>query len=162
MRILLIDGYNIFIRNFTANTSLNYRGDHIGGIIGSLMQIRNSSEILAVDRIVVVFDGQNGSKKRKKIYSQYKQNRGKNPIKFKLPHGIQHSNVDYDKLRLKETIQFIQCLELLPITCIIINQSQADDIIAYLSLFMSSNNNNIFIMSNDKDFYQLLNTNIKI
>ena len=66
-RVLIVDGLNTFIRSFAVNPSLNDDGLHIGGLVGFLKSIRYSSDVLKPSRIIIVFDGKGGSKKRRKI-----------------------------------------------------------------------------------------------
>ena len=63
-RVLIVDGLNTFIRSFAVNPSLNDDGLHIGGLVGFLKSIRYSSDVLKPSRVIIVFDGKGGSKKR--------------------------------------------------------------------------------------------------
>ena len=38
--VLLVDGFNTFIRSFSVNPSLNEDGAHVGGLVGFLKSIR--------------------------------------------------------------------------------------------------------------------------
>ena len=62
-RVLIVDGLNTFIRSFAVNPSINDDGLHIGGMMGFLKSIRYTSDILKPSRVVVVFDGKDGSKR---------------------------------------------------------------------------------------------------
>ena len=72
-KILLIDGLNTFIRAFSANPAVNDDGSHIGGLIGFLKSLRYSIAKIKPTRCIIVFDGKNGSNKRRKIFSEYKR-----------------------------------------------------------------------------------------
>ncbi len=69
-RVLIVDGLNTFIRAFAVNPALNEDGLHIGGMMGFLKSLRYTSDILKPSRVIVVFDGKNGSGRRQKIYPE--------------------------------------------------------------------------------------------
>ena len=75
--IVIFDGLNTFIRSFGATPSTNEDGDHIGGITGFLFSIGKVVRDFKPCRCIIVFDGRGGSKRRKKIYPDYKANRAK-------------------------------------------------------------------------------------
>ena len=70
--VLLVDGYNTFIRCFAAIPTLNEDGLHTGGMSGFLKSVGYAIKLLTPDRCVIVFDGPGGSMKRRKIYPDYK------------------------------------------------------------------------------------------
>ena len=74
-RVLIVDGLNTFIRAFAVNPAINEDGLHIGGMMGFLKSIRYTCDILKPSRCIIVFDGKNGSKRRQKIYPEYKGTR---------------------------------------------------------------------------------------
>ena len=55
--------------------STNEDGEHIGGITGFLYSIGKCVRDFKPSRCIIVFDGVGGSKRRKKIYKDYKGNR---------------------------------------------------------------------------------------
>ena len=88
--VLLIDGLNTFIRAFSVNPSLNEDGSHVGGLVGFLKSVRFAVNKFKPTRCSIVFDGKGGSKRRRKIYPEYKSNR---KVKSKLNleiHFIRH------------------------------------------------------------------------
>ena len=78
-RILVIDGLNTYIRCWSATPSLNEDGVHIGGIIGTLKSVAALIRQYKPTRCIIVFDGVDGNKRRRKLYPQYKEGR-----KFKI------------------------------------------------------------------------------
>jgi len=74
-KILVIDGTNTFIRAVIANPLLSDNGIHMGGIQGFLMSIGFAIRRFKISNVVIVFDGKEGSKNRKKLYEEYKGNR---------------------------------------------------------------------------------------
>ena len=157
-RVLVIDGLNTFIRSYAASPVTNSDGEHVGGISGTLLSIGHAIKNIAPTRVVMVFDGKNGSAKRRQIYPEYKANR-----KFKI--RLNRSEVvDKQDNQLEQLIRVIQYLENLPITVITAEATEADDVIAYIAndYLAQKEDSQVFIMSSDKDFYQLVNDRIHI
>ena len=75
MSVLLVDGDNLLTIGFFGVKNYFYKGTHIGGIYHFINTLRRSFETYHLDKIVVFWDGENGSQSRKKIYHQYKENR---------------------------------------------------------------------------------------
>ena len=73
--ILLVDGLNTFIRAYSVMPSMNEDGLHTGGIAGFLKSVGYAIKLLNPTRCVIIFDGNGGSMKRRKIYPQYKDKR---------------------------------------------------------------------------------------
>jgi len=157
-RVLVIDGLNTFIRSYAASPVTNSDGEHVGGISGTLLSIGHAIKNIAPTRVVMVFDGKNGSAKRRQIYPEYKANR-----KFKI--RLNRSEVvDKQDNQLEQLIRVIQYLENLPITVVTAEATEADDVIAYIAndYLAQKEDSQVFIMSSDKDFYQLVNERIHI
>jgi len=156
--VLVIDGLNTFIRSYAASPVTNSDGEHVGGISGTLLSIGHAIKNIAPTRVIMVFDGKNGSAKRRQIYPEYKANR-----KFKI--RLNRSEVvDKQDNQLEQLIRVIQYLENLPITVITAEATEADDVIAYIAndYLAQKQDSQVFIMSSDKDFYQLVNDRIHI
>lgn len=158
--ILIVDGLNTFIRSFMAVPSMNDDGMHTGGIAGFLKSVGYAIKLLNPTRVIVVFDGNGGSQKRRKIYPEYKKGR-KTRIKFNRTYD-EMSSSDIEQKNLKmELLRLINYLEVLPITVMAIDNIEADDTIAYLAE-QTFKDSNVTIMSSDKDFLQLASDKIKI
>lgn len=159
-KVLIIDGLNTFIRAHAVNPSLNDDGMHVGALIGFLRSIRYTIEKIKPTRCIIVFDGKGGSKRRRKIYPEYK---GTRKIKRRFNRNVNWSVAPADeqesmKLQMGRLVTY---LEQLPITLISIDDIEADDTIAYITkqLLVDSK---IVIMSTDKDFLQLTDERVKI
>lgn len=158
--ILIVDGLNTFIRSFMAVPSMNDDGIHTGGIAGFLKSVGYAIKLLNPTRVIVVFDGNGGSQKRRKIYPEYKKGR-KTRIKFNRTYD-EMSSSDIEQKNLKmELLRLVNYLEVLPITVMAIDNIEADDTIAYLAE-QTFKDSNVTIMSSDKDFLQLASDKIKI
>ncbi|MAH44169.1 hypothetical protein CL614_10725 [archaeon] len=151
---------NTFIRAFSANPAVNDDGIHIGGIIGFLKSLRYTLARIKPTRCIIVFDGKDGTKRRKKLYPQYKGNRKvKQRFNRNIDWSIAPQNEEQSiKMQLGRLIKY---LEQLPLTIISIDGTEADDIIAYISKQLLTTQK-IIITSTDKDFYQLIDDRITV
>ena len=159
-RVLIIDGLNTFIRAHAVNPSLNDDGMHVGALVGFLKSLRYTIEKLQPTRCIIAFDGKGGSKRRRKIYPEYKSNR---KVKSKLNRHVDWSTSPADEqqsMRLQMG-RLINYLEQLPVTLISIDDIEADDAIAYITKQILVDSQ-ILIMSTDKDFLQLTDERIKV
>ena len=159
-RVLVIDGLNTFIRSFSVNPAINDDGLHIGGMMGFLKSIRYTCDILKPSRCIIVFDGKDGSKRRSKIYPEYKATR---KVKKRLNRNVDWGTAPQDEQEsMKQQMgRLIEYLEQLPLTLVCIDGIEADDTIAYISQQLLSESD-IFIMSTDKDFLQLVDDRVKV
>lgn len=158
-KLLIIDGLNTFLRCFSAINHINTNGHHIGGLTGFLKSVAYPIRMLKPTKVVITFDGLGSNLNRKNIYSEYKSNRDNKKI-------LNWDTFD-NKKEEQESIEnqlgrLIEYLQLLPIHLIMVEKLEADDIIHYLSKSQFDNFNEIFIMSADTDFFQLLNDKVKI
>ena len=158
--ILLVDGLNTFIRSFMAVPSMNDDGMHTGGIAGFLKSVGYAIKLINPTRVIIVFDGNGGSQKRRKIYPDYKKGR-KTRIKFNRTYDDLSSSELEEKNLKKELLRLVSYLDVLPVTVMAIDNIEADDTIAYLSQ-ETFKDSNVTIMSTDKDFLQLASDRVKI
>ena len=158
--VLLVDGFNTFIRSFSVNPSLNEDGAHVGGLVGFLKSIRYTINKFKPTRCVIVFDGKNSSKPRQKIFPQYKAGR---KIRSRLNRLVNWGGGPHDEresmaLQLRRLVEYLECL---PLTIVSIDNLEADDIMSYIcNLVLKESQFNI--MSADKDFYQLVDKRVKL
>ena len=156
-RVLIIDGLNTFIRSYAASPVTNEDGVHVGGISGTLMSIGHAIKAINPTRVIVIFDGKNGSAKRRQIYGDYKANR---KVKIRLNRA---ETVDQEDNQWQQLFRLVEYFEHLPFTTITADGNEADDIIAYIAHdYLKVNGEHVFIMSSDKDFYQLVDDRIHI
>jgi len=159
-RVLIVDGLNTFIRAFAVNPAINEDGLHIGGMMGFLKSIRYTSDILKPSRVIIVFDGKDGSKRRSKIYPKYK---GTRKVKKRLNRNVDWGTApqDEEQSMIQQMGRLIEYLEQLPLTLICIDGIEADDVMAYISQQILTKSD-IFLMSTDKDFLQLVDDRVKV
>jgi len=139
----------------------NDDGEHIGGITGFLKSIAFVIRSVQPTRIVIVFDGKGGSVRRRDLYADYKAGRKIN-TKFNRPD---HLEIDVDqevKNMRNQLIRLVEYLENLPVTILSIDNVEADDVIAYMTTNVFNNSQRVTIMSDDKDFLQLVNSNVSV
>ena len=154
-RVLVIDGLNTFIRCYAASPVLNDDGEHVGGISGFLLSIGHAIKAINPTRVIIVFDGKNGTARRKQIYPEYKAHRN---FKVRLNRA---ETVDKQDNQLHQLIRLTEYLTQMPFTIVIQDNTEADDVVAYIvnDFFKESH---CFIMSSDKDFLQLINERVHV
>ena len=163
-KTLVIDGLNTFIRSWSTAPNLNDNGDHIGGIVGTLKSIGFAIRTLNPTRVVIVFDGKGGSNSRKEIFAGYKSERGKNKIKMRLNRAYEDlMNAEEESASMKRQMHALgELLSCLPLTIMIYDGIEADDVMAYIATTLRKENEKVIIMSSDKDFIQLVNKDVSV
>ena len=157
-RILMIDGLNLFFRNFAMMNMVNPDGIHIGGLGGFFRSL--GAEIRRVDptQVYVIFDGAGSANARKNLLPEYKSGRDLQRItNWEAFDDIE----DEHDAKVDQMVRVIQYLKTLPVKTITLPKVEADDVIAYLSdIIPEKPEDKVFIVSSDKDFLQLINKNV--
>ena len=156
-RVLIIDGLNTFIRCWSSIPTMNEDGDHIGGVTGALKSIGYAIRQTQPTRVVVVFDGQGGSKRRKKVFGGYKAQRDKNKLRVNRAYADLMNDEDERESMKRQFVWLNEMLHGLPLTTMIYDGVEADDIMAYITTNILKEDEQAVIMSTDKDFLQLVN-----
>jgi len=160
-RVLIVDGLNTFLRSFSAINKSNVSGHHIGGLTGFLRSIGYLVKLHSPTRVIIVFDGEDGSTSRKFIFPEYKGKRDKKrTVNFKS-----FNNVDEEQeAKYNEMVRLMDYLNFLPVTCMCIDKLEADDIIGYLAnkIYKDYEDSQTIIVSTDTDFLQLVNDRVKV
>lgn len=162
---LFIDGFNNFIRHYVVNEAVSQKSQPVGGVVGFIKTLHYLNEQFAPSKIFVVWESGGGSKRRLRIFPEYKANRrGKSKSKNKknVPWGSGGGSMR-DVLLNDESVKAAQLfllnrfLKTTPVCQIYVQDVEADDIISYLVKEKFANTNvDKIIVSADKDFYQLL------
>jgi 5'-3' exonuclease len=149
MSVLLVDGDNLLTIGFYGLKNHFYKGKHIGAIYHFVNTLRKSFETYNLDKIVVFWDGENGSASRRQFYSQYKENR-----KSRLRSDEEVNSYQYQKQRVKQYLEeiFVRQGEF--------ENCEADDCIAFY--VQNSPTENKIIYSGDGDLTQLVSENTRI
>lgn len=158
-RILIVDGLNLFLRNFAVLNYINTDGTHIGGLGGFLRSLGSLVKQLKPTSIYIVFDGVGSSVNRKNLLPEYKSGRSVlrvNKTSFSSQEKENESKTD----QIIHLIHYLQCL---PIKILSLDGVEADDIIAFLSKELTKDKKNkAYIVSADNDFLQLVDENISM
>tara|TARA_R100000664_G_C2743653_1_gene131800 strand:+ start:384 stop:1337 length:954 start_codon:yes stop_codon:yes gene_type:complete len=150
--VLIIDALNMFIRNYVVNPTLDRHGNPIGGCAGFLKSLQKVCKKFEPQEIIVVWDGHEGSQRKRSINKDYKE--GRKPIRFNR-RLINLEPEEQEKNKAYQLIRLMEYLNELPVIQITIDYIEADDIIAYASRHPLYGRWNKVIVSSDKDFFQL-------
>lgn len=149
MSVLLVDGDNLLTIGFYGLKNHFYKGKHIGAIFHFIDTLRRSFETHKLDKIVVFWDGEEGSLSRKKIYHLYKENR---KTRIKTEEEINSYNTQRNRVK--------QYLEELFVRQGEFEYCETDDCIAYY--VQNSPNEKKIIYSSDGDLTQLVSENTQV
>jgi len=153
-RYLLIDGLNLFFRNFSAINAVNSNGVHIGGLGGFFRSLGALIRTIQPTQVYVVFDGPGSSNNRKNIIPEYKSTRNVTRV---TKHELFDNLEEEDDSKIDQIVRIIQYLQTLPVKTVSLSRVEADDIIAYLSSTLPIKpEDRVFIVSSDKDYLQLV------
>lgn len=155
-RVLLIDGMNTFIRAWSSVPTMNDIGDHVGGITGFLKSMGYAIRETKSTRCIVIFDGKQGAKKRQKKLSSYKSNRDKNKLRVNRQYADLMTDEDERESMKRQFVWLNSFLDVLPVTTMIYDGVEADDVMGYIAKQICTNGEEVVIMSADKDFLQLV------
>jgi 5'-3' exonuclease len=146
---LLVDGDNLLTIGFYGVKNAFYKGEHIGGIYHFLNTLRRSFESYHLDKIVVFWDGEEGSLSRKKLYHHYKENR-----KGREKSEQEISSYNYQRQRIKQYLEEVYVRQGEYAFC------ETDDCIAYYSQHSPEEKKIIF--SSDGDLVQLISDKTQV
>lgn len=148
--VLMLDMNNLYIRHYVVNPDMSSNGLQVGGIVGSLKAIRRVMSELSPKKIIAVWEG-GGSTKRRAISSDYKASR--KPAR--LNRFYEDDIPDTDDNRVWQMAVLAKIMGKLPIKQVYVHDCEGDDVIAYLCRTHHKNDRKV-ILSNDRDYYQLL------
>jgi DNA polymerase-1 len=151
-RLLIIDGQNMFIRNYVMSPQLDANGNPIGGLTGFLRSLQKEIRRAKPDRVVVAWEGPGGSQARREKNKNYKVGR-KAP---KLNREYTFSTPEEEREnKYEQVIRLTEYLENLPVLQLAVENVEADDVIAWLCHCNEYDEWQKVIVSNDQDFLQL-------
>ena len=144
-RLFLLDAYALIFRGYYAlikNPRINSKGQDTSAIMGFMNSLFDVIRREKPDHLAVCFD-KDGSAARTELFEDYKANRDETP----------------DVIR--QSVPIIQdLLKAMHIPCIEISGMEADDIIGTLAKQAEKENYQVFMVTPDKDFAQLVSENI--
>jgi DNA polymerase I len=157
-RILMIDGLNLFFRNFAMMNMVNPDGIHIGGLGGFFRSLGAEIRRVNPTQVYVIFDGAGSSNNRKNLLPEYKS--GRDLQRITNWEAFDNLEDEHDA-KVDQMVRIIQYLKTLPVKTLSIPKVEADDVIAYLSSVIPQDpKDKVFIVSSDKDFLQLISKNV--
>lgn len=150
--LLLVDGHNLLWRaafGFPAEIRSRDKTRNLTAVFGffALLRVAIRDELPSAPEVIVVFDGEHGAAERQGADEQYKANR-------ELDDGA--------RLALEAIPQVQRGLDLFGLSWIEIDHAEADDVIATLVHHTRPHKRNTWIFSTDRDYYQLLDSNVRV
>ena len=144
-KLFLIDAFALIFRGYYAfikNPRINSKGMDTSAIMGFMNSLLDLIKRESPDNIAVAFD-KGGSRDRLEIFKEYKANRSETPdaIKIAVPY-------------IQEILKAMQ------IPILVKSGYEADDIIGTVAKNAEKNNFEVFMVTPDKDFAQLVSENI--
>ena len=158
-KVMFIDGLNMFIRSYIVNPQMDKHGNPFGGCIGFIKSLQKVCRKFQPDEVIVVWDGHEGSQRKRALNKEYKEGRG--PIRFNR-RLIQLEPKEQAKNKAYQLIRLMEYLNELPVIQITIDFVEADDVIAYGARHPYYGGWDKIIVSSDKDFFQLCDRHTSI
>ena len=146
-RLFLLDAYALIFRAYFAfarNPRVNSKGVDTSAVYGFMLALLDVLEKEKPSHIAVVFDI-GGSQVREELFPEYKANRDETPEGIKVAVPYIH-----------------QLLEAMRIPALGVPGYEADDVIGTLAQKAEKEGFDVFMMTPDKDFGQLVTEKIKI
>ncbi len=144
-RLFLLDAYALIFRGYYAlikNPIINSKGQDTSAIMGFVNSLFDVIKREKPDHLAVCFD-KDGSAERTELFADYKANRDATPDV------------------IKQSIPIIQdILKAMHIPVVELSGLEADDIIGTLAKQAEKENYQVFMVTPDKDFAQLVSENI--
>lgn len=139
---LIIDGSSLFFRAFYALPLLKTKkGVYTNAIYGFVMMLENAIEKVKPTHIAVCFD-RKGKTFRTDLYKDYKGTRQKTPNELEQQFPLIRDILKYMNIRVLDSPVY-----------------EADDIAGTLSLEASKKGFKTYLLTGDKDYYQLIDEN---
>lgn len=164
IRTLLIDGENLLKRSFFGARDVETaKFGHIGGLYQFLTTTRKHINQYMINKVVICWDGEGGGLYRYRIDSSYKANRTSKEWHKRIEmteYEIKKEKAKAESI-LKQRKRIQAYAEELFIRQIEVEEIEADDLIAQYC-FTHNNEEEIYLLSNDRDFAQLFDLNITI
>jgi DNA polymerase-1 len=151
-RLLIIDGANLFVRNYVMSPQLDINGNPIGGLTGFMRSLQKEVRRAKPDRVAICWEGPGGSQKRREKNKNYKVGR-KSP---KLNREYEFASPEAEREnKYQQMIRLTEYLENLPVLQLAADNVEADDVIAWLCQCNEFSDWQKLIISSDRDFIQL-------
>ncbi|MDU6744215.1 DNA polymerase I [Peptoniphilus harei] len=144
-KFLIIDGSSLFFRAFYALPLLKTkRGLYTNAIYGFVMMVENAIEKIKPSHVAVCFD-MKGKTFRSDIYKDYKGTRQKTPNELEQQWPLVRDILGHMNIKILESPVY-----------------EADDIAGTLAKLGSEEGFENYLLTGDKDYFQLVNENTKV
>ena len=151
MRYMIVDSLNQFLRSLVVNPTLSPNGQPIGGVCGYLKTLQKLSREIKPDRIIICWDGQDGSVRRRSQDKNYKE--GRKPLRLNWENN--QTEEETLKNKLWQMGRLMEYMNNMPVCQFMFDAVEADDVISLVCQELPDDQK--VIISSDKDFYQLVN-----
>ena len=113
-RVLIVDALNAYLRAYIVDPSLSSNGQPIGGLKGFMKILQKLVRETNPNQIVIVWDGPDGSRKRKDMDKNYKA--GRKPVRLNrdihnMTAGEQEDNKHWQQERIIEYLNQLPILQ---------------------------------------------------
>lgn len=154
--VFIVDGYNMFLRSYSAFPQMSSHGHQMGGCIGFLKSLQRLCREFHPSSVYITWEG-GGSQRRRKLYSEYKANR--KPGKLNRFYG--DDIPDSEENKQHQLITLLSALKNVPVCQVYVSDCEGDDIVAFL-VRGPFRDKQAVIVSADKDMYQLLGQKVRL
>jgi len=143
--VLAVDGHSLMYRAFYALPPMQNRmGEHTNSIYGFFSMLFSAIEKLSPDHLVIAFDKE-GKVFRHETFDAYKAGRKETPAELVTQFPLLKDTLD------KMGVKYIEC-----------QGFEADDILGTLSAKCEENGDDIYLLTGDRDTYQLVGKHTKV
>lgn len=143
-KVIIVDGNNLAHRAYHSHKGLSYKGKSVAVIFGVIQILKSTIAQHRPSKVIVVWDGGRNAR-RKELCPEYKAGRKREDFSYE------------DFLRQLKACR--KMLNYLGIPQVHHKSMEADDFI-YMLTRKYKKENEVLLLSNDKDFFQLLDTNV--
>lgn len=160
--ILIVDGLNCFLRSFSIINAIHpSSGQHVGGMIGFLKSVGYAIKLNSPTKVIITFDGVGGSNSKRNLFPAYKANRNADRITNYKMFTDKDEESESINNQMERLIQYLQSL---PVSLIVIDGIEADDVMGYLAQKYEgiAETKRVTIMSADQDFLQLVSEKVNV
>jgi len=156
-KTLLVDASYLLKRSFHGAKGSYTKSGYMGGVYGFIIMIRKFIKDHNINKVVLVWDGQNGGIARHRIDPIYKSNRKDKSwyVPIELTDAEIQAEKEKDQSILLQRVKVQMYAEELFLRQIEVKEIEADDIIAAYCM-KHHNDEEIILYTNDSDFLQLL------
>jgi 5'-3' exonuclease len=163
IRTLLVDCEYLLKRSFSGAKNTYTKAGFMGGLYGFLTKIRQLIKEHQINKVVLMWDGENGGFDRYLIDPAYKSNRSDKSWHKRIELTEEEIRQEQAKKEsmLVQKIKIQNYAEELYLRQLEVYKTEADDLIAGY-IIRNSKHEDIILYSRDKDYLQLLDYGIKI